>query len=181
MLRRLQNYIDQANLKYRAPEVFGLSVTILVLSLPAVRPLRHVAADSADRPRARAGLRFRRSTSAARASAGSRKFEEMLPDAIDLFNRSMKAGHNMHAGLETIAEETFDPVKNGVSQSHRGTRPRRAARRHAARTGQPRSAHRSQVLHHRTHPAAANRRGPGPGAARTLRCWCANASALPPK
>lgn len=35
----------------------------------------------------------------------------MLPDAIDLFNRSMKAGHNMHAGLETIAEETFDPVK----------------------------------------------------------------------
>jgi tight adherence protein B len=39
------------------------------------------------------------------------KFEIMLPDAIDLFNRSMKAGHNTHAGLETIAEETFDPVK----------------------------------------------------------------------
>src|ERR1035437_623680 len=39
------------------------------------------------------------------------KFEEMLPDAIDLFNRSMKAGHNIHAGLETIAQETFDPVR----------------------------------------------------------------------
>jgi tight adherence protein B len=35
----------------------------------------------------------------------------MLPDAIDLFNRSMKAGHNIHAGLETIAQETFDPVR----------------------------------------------------------------------
>ena len=40
-----------------------------------------------------------------------RKFEESLPDAIDLFNRSMKAGHNIHAGLETIAQETFDPVR----------------------------------------------------------------------
>jgi tight adherence protein B len=40
-----------------------------------------------------------------------RKFEENLPDAIDLFNRSMKAGHNIHAGLETIAQETFDPVR----------------------------------------------------------------------
>jgi tight adherence protein B len=41
-----------------------------------------------------------------------KKFEEQLPDAIDLFNRSMKAGHNIHAGLETIAEETFDPCRN---------------------------------------------------------------------
>jgi tight adherence protein B len=39
------------------------------------------------------------------------KFETGLPDAIDLFNRSMKAGHNMHAGLETIAQETADPVR----------------------------------------------------------------------
>ena len=40
-----------------------------------------------------------------------RKFEENLPDMIDLFNRSMKAGHNIHAGLEAIAQETFDPVR----------------------------------------------------------------------
>ena len=40
-----------------------------------------------------------------------RRFEEGLPDAIDLFNRSMKAGHNIHAGLQTIAQETFDPVR----------------------------------------------------------------------
>jgi tight adherence protein B len=39
------------------------------------------------------------------------KFEEQLPDAIDLFNRSMRAGHNIHSGLETIAQESFDPIK----------------------------------------------------------------------
>ncbi len=39
------------------------------------------------------------------------KFEESLPDAIDLFNRSMRAGHNIHSGLETIGAETIEPVK----------------------------------------------------------------------
>ena len=34
-----------------------------------------------------------------------------LPDAIDLFTRTMRAGHNIHSGLETIANETNDPVK----------------------------------------------------------------------
>jgi len=38
-------------------------------------------------------------------------FEEQLPDAIDLFTRTMRAGHNIHSGLETIATETSDPVK----------------------------------------------------------------------
>ena len=39
------------------------------------------------------------------------KFEEQLPDAIDLFTRTMRAGHNIHSGLETIATETADPVQ----------------------------------------------------------------------
>ena len=110
VLRRVQTYIDQADLKYRAPEVLGLSIVIAVLSflffglfglslillrigfaliLGAI-PLIHITR-----------ARRRRLT----------KFEAMLPDAIDLFNRSMKAGHNTHSGLETIAQETFDPVK----------------------------------------------------------------------
>ncbi|MDP9170508.1 MAG: type II secretion system F family protein [Acidobacteriota bacterium] len=40
-----------------------------------------------------------------------KKFEEQLPDAIDLFTRTMRAGHNIHSGLETIAEETSDPIR----------------------------------------------------------------------
>ena len=110
ILRRLQLYIDQANLKYRAADVFSLCLIIAVvvyfglglvgLSLIILRigfaiglgvlPVVYISR-----------VRSRR----------LRKFEEMLPEAIDLFNRSMKAGHNIHAGLETIAQETFDPVR----------------------------------------------------------------------
>ncbi len=109
-LRRIEEYIQQANLKYRAGEVMALclgiaigtyilfgfigmsllilrgALSILLGALPILYILR---------------VRTRR----------LHKFEEALPDAIDLFNRSMKAGHNIHAGLETIAQETFDPIK----------------------------------------------------------------------
>jgi tight adherence protein B len=110
ILRRLQTYIDQADLKYRAPEVFGLSLTIFVLSFlffglfgMSLLALRlGLALVLAAIPT----LYIRRARERRIA-----RFEAMLPDAIDLFNRSMKAGHNMHAGLETIAQETFDPVK----------------------------------------------------------------------
>src|SRR5215471_12326353 len=109
MLRRLQVTIEQANLKYRAADVFGLSVvlgvgTFLILSLFGVMfflklllgvvigfaPLVYI-------------LRVR--------ARRLRKFEEQLPDAIDLFTRTMRAGHNIHSGLETIAMETSDPVR----------------------------------------------------------------------
>lgn len=110
LLRRLQEYIDQANLKYRAPEVLavcigtavvtyfllgflGLSLFILQIGLSlgmGALPVAYIMR-----------VRKRRLN----------KFEENLPDAIDLFNRSMKAGHNIHAGLEAIAQETFDPVR----------------------------------------------------------------------
>jgi len=40
-----------------------------------------------------------------------KKFEENLPDAIDLFTRTMKAGHNIHSGLDTIAKESVEPVR----------------------------------------------------------------------
>src|SRR5438874_931669 len=36
--------------------------------------------------------------------------EEMLPDAIDLFTRAMRAGHNIHSGLRVLAEETAEPL-----------------------------------------------------------------------
>lgn len=110
LLRRLQQYIEQANLSYRAADVFGLCLLIagtayLVLGLFGLQMILLrilVAAVAGALPVAfiarKRGVRLR-------------KFEESLPDAIDLFNRSMKAGHNIHAGLETIAQETFDPVK----------------------------------------------------------------------
>jgi tight adherence protein B len=109
VLRRLQDLIDQANLKYRAADVFGVGVALGVLTfvimtltggtillrlvfafLVAFIPVFYIT-------------RIR--------SKRLRKFEAQLPDAIDLFTRTMRAGHNIHSGLETIANETADPVR----------------------------------------------------------------------
>lgn len=110
VLARLQAYIHQANLKYRAQDVlitgiivgvvvfFGLGVLgleifllrLLIAGLFGYLPILFV-------------MRKRASRLA--------KFEDNLPDAIDLFTRTMRAGHNIHSGLETIAEETADPIR----------------------------------------------------------------------
>jgi tight adherence protein B len=106
----LQRVIAQANLRYKASSVIALclligTLTYLVLTLLGLRivamklvlslvtgfvPIAYVL-----------HVRSRRLA----------RFEELLPDAIDLFNRSMKAGHNLQSGLETIASETLDPVR----------------------------------------------------------------------
>ncbi len=108
--RRLQTSIEQANLTYRATDVITVSILIagmvyllqglfgegifllrlLIAGLFGSLPIVYI-------------MRVR-----ARRLA---KFEENLPDAIDLFNRSMRAGHNIQSGLETIGAETVDPVR----------------------------------------------------------------------
>lgn len=106
---RLQRSIRQADLKYQATDVIGLCLVLFVvfflllgLFIPSMLirllfsglfgfvPIAYI-------------LRQR--------SARLGKFEHQLPDAIDLFNRSMKAGHNIQSGLETISTEASDPVK----------------------------------------------------------------------
>ena len=109
VLRRLQTIIEQANLKYRAADVFGLSVALAVCCFLLTTLfgmmffLRILLAVMAGLGPVAYVMRKR--------SRRLRRFEEMLPDAIDLFTRTMRAGHNIHSGLETIATETSDPVK----------------------------------------------------------------------
>ena len=110
VLRRLQEYIDQAALKYRAADVaaisalmaiaaflllgfFGLSLFLLKLLFAGLIGYIPIAR-----------VMFAR-------NKRIRKFEEVLPDAIDLFTRTMRAGHNLHSGLETIAQESVEPVR----------------------------------------------------------------------
>ena len=109
MLRRLQEIIRPANLKYRAADVFGISLALAVMTFVILTLF--------------GGLVFLRLLIAAAVGAAPlayilrvrnkrlKKFEEQLPDAIDLFTRTMRAGHNIHSGLETIANETSDPVR----------------------------------------------------------------------
>jgi tight adherence protein B len=110
LLRRLQQYIDQAALKYRANEVFVFSVMLAVTTYFALQVLGM----------SMLLLRIGFALGIAfipilyilqKRSRRLRKFEDNLPDAIDLFNRSMKAGHNIHAGLETIGSESVEPVR----------------------------------------------------------------------
>jgi tight adherence protein B len=110
VLRRLQETIDQANLKYRAVDVFVLCMAIalglfLLLGLMGMDALILRLLISAGLGSIPVMLiqRVRNRRLA--------KFEETFPDAIDLFNRSMKAGHTIHSGLDTIASESVDPVK----------------------------------------------------------------------
>jgi tight adherence protein B len=111
ILRRLQEIIEQANLKYRAADVFGLSVLLAVTGFVVFGVaggwnlvfLQLLAA---------AALGMSPTIYIRRVRAQRlRKFEAQLPDAIDLFTRTMRAGHNIHSGLETIATETADPVR----------------------------------------------------------------------
>lgn len=110
LLRRLQEYIQQADLKYRATEVFSLCMILAVatyfllglfgLAMVALRLLFALLIGYAP-------IFYIMRKRASRLA----KFEEVLPDAIDLFNRSMKAGHNIHSGLETMATESLEPVR----------------------------------------------------------------------
>jgi tight adherence protein B len=45
-----------------------------------------------------------------------REFEERFPDAIDLLGRSIRAGHAFQTGLQTIADESPEPVAGEFRQ-----------------------------------------------------------------
>jgi tight adherence protein B len=108
-VEKLEMYIRQANLTWRAGDVVAVSAGIAVLGyligqlLIPIFLLRILLA----------GMFAAIPTLVVMRKRASRlgKFETQLPDAIDLFTRTMRAGHNIHSGLETIAEETSDPIK----------------------------------------------------------------------
>jgi len=109
VLRRLQVMIKQADLKYKATDVLALSVITaviiylilgFVMDLYLLRLLLSLLIGALP-------VMYISKVRARRMA----KFEENLPDAIDLFTRTMRAGHNIHSGLETISTETSDPIK----------------------------------------------------------------------
>src|SRR3954453_22308569 len=110
LIRRLQDMIDQANMRYRAPEVASFSLLLFLgfyfvsgLFIPVLLVKLAVAFVIAATPIVVILTKRKKRLT---------KFEQQLPDCIDLFNRSMKAGHNIHAGLETIASESPDPARH---------------------------------------------------------------------
>jgi tight adherence protein B len=110
VMKVLQDTIDQAQLPYRAGNILTLSVLILAGA--------YFAADTFSLfPFTILKAMFAVGCSAVpliyirmKRQARMRQIEEMLPDAIDLFTRAMRAGHNIHSGLEVLAEETPNPL-----------------------------------------------------------------------
>jgi tight adherence protein B len=110
LIRRFQDAIDQANLKYRAGNVVFLLLLLLgigyfvtgVAAVPMLLLRLLLSAVFASIPLLFILWKRRKRL---------KQFEQALPDAIDLFTRAMRAGHNIHSGLEVIASETYDPVR----------------------------------------------------------------------
>lgn len=110
VMKRLQALIDQARLSYRAGNVVTVSALLLAAGYLAADLLRLFpfqvlkvlfANGCALLPFLYVWtMRQRR----------MRQIEEMLPEAIDLFTRAMRAGHNIHSGLQVLAEETHEPL-----------------------------------------------------------------------
>ena len=110
LMKRLQATIDQARLPYRAGNVVAFSLLILVstylaadiLGLFPFRILKVMfAIGCAAIPIFYVRMKRQRRM---------RQIEELLPDAIDLFTRAMRAGHNIHSGLQVLADETPEPL-----------------------------------------------------------------------
>ncbi len=110
LMKGLQATIDQARLPYRAGNLltFGLLIlvsTYLVADIFGLFPFRILklmfAVGCASVPFIYVRVMRQRRMG---------QIEALLPDAIDLFTRAMRAGHNIHSGLQVLAEETPEPL-----------------------------------------------------------------------
>jgi tight adherence protein B len=110
LMSGLQSIIDQARLSYRAGNVVTLSVLIFAAA--------YFAADSFGLfPFTFLCVLFALGCSALpfayvwiMRQRRMHQIEGMLPEAIDLFTRAMRAGHNIHSGLQVLAEESHEPL-----------------------------------------------------------------------
>jgi tight adherence protein B len=110
LLKWLQASIDQGKLPYRAGNIILFSIVLLIGS--------YLAADTFQLfPFTILKVLFAIGCSVVpivyirtMRQRRMRQIEEMLPEAIDLFTRAMRAGHNIHSGLQVLADETVEPL-----------------------------------------------------------------------
>ena len=106
-------------------------------------------------------------------------FEEMLPEAIDLLGRAIRAGHPLSAGMKMVADETKDPIARRIPPDARGAPLRPAVRGCAPGHGGPGEPHRRSDPDDRHPDSARGGRQPGRGARQPgqRRSGCASPSA----
>jgi tight adherence protein B len=110
IMHQLQAILEQAAMPYKAGALLSLGVivaglTIVLSEVGHIFPIRTLEILFA------LGLGlvpvyyvwWRREKRMAR-------IEESLPECIDLFTRAMKAGHNIHSGIEVLSKEASEPI-----------------------------------------------------------------------
>lgn len=105
---RLNEFISQANVKWSVGRIFFTSAVLFVaVGWFMTLWLRSAVAGVVVGLAASLGpfiyLRFKR-------NARFRQFERLLPDAIDLMTRALRAGHAVNAAIEMVSREISDPV-----------------------------------------------------------------------
>jgi tight adherence protein B len=110
IMTRLQAIIDQGKLPYRAGNVVTFSAALLAgtyLFAEAIQLFPFtlfrllLAMGVACLPFTYIWIRRQRRM---------KVLEEMLPEAIDLFTRAMRAGHNIHSAMQVLADESHEPL-----------------------------------------------------------------------
>ena len=94
------------------------------------------------------------------ATSALRRFEELFPEAIDTLARAVRAGHAFTTALEMISNEIAEPIAGEFRQLYEEQKfgmPVRDALHESHRAHAP---GRREILRHRGHAAARNRRQP---------------------
>lgn len=105
---KLQRFLSQAESQWTVGTLIGLSLLLLVgvswlASIWAPTFVLALIAGAAAAGAPFIYLSFKR-------SMRFRRFEELLPDTIDLMARALRAGHAITSSIEMIAEEVAEPV-----------------------------------------------------------------------
>ncbi len=106
--RRLRSTIAQANSSWTVGRLIATTILILAVAVwlafifvPSLALGLVLAVGLAALPYASVLVQRRRRF---------RKFEETLPDAIDLMSRGLRAGHSVSAAIEMVSQEVADPT-----------------------------------------------------------------------
>jgi tight adherence protein B len=114
MLNRVEDKLEQADLPLRPPEAiffylagvfFVLVAALLLFPLPIALILALIAVIGP-----LGWLEFRR-------KSRLRKFEQQLPDVLNLLAGSMRAGFSFSQGLEAVADEASEPSRRELQRA----------------------------------------------------------------
>jgi tight adherence protein B len=104
---RFKNFVMQAGMKTRPGKILAIAGLLALAAYFVARPLLPfpipiaVAAVTAMIPLAYVAIKRRRRL---------RRFEENFPEALDLLNRAIRAGHAFTTGMGMIASEAPEPI-----------------------------------------------------------------------